>query len=45
MALVNRSITEPGVYVGVPVRKMKDTPDDAWVAHLRCPPSDPATTK
>jgi serine acetyltransferase len=35
MSLVNRSITEPGVYVGVPVRKVKDTPDDIWVAHLR----------
>lgn len=35
MSLVNRSITEPGVYVGVPVRKVGDTPSDEWVSHLQ----------
>jgi acetyltransferase-like isoleucine patch superfamily enzyme len=34
MSLVNRSITEPGVYVGVPVRKVADAPGEEWVAHL-----------
>jgi len=35
MSLVNRSITEPGVYVGVPVRKVSDRIDDEWVNHLQ----------
>lgn len=34
MSLVNRSIKEPGLYVGVPVRRVKDTVGDEWVAHL-----------
>jgi serine acetyltransferase len=35
MSLVNRSITEPGVYVGIPVRRIKpETPSDEWVSHL-----------
>jgi serine acetyltransferase len=35
MSLVNRSITEPGVYAGVPVRRIKtDPPSDEWVSHL-----------
>ena len=34
MSLVNRSIVEPGVYVGVPVRRIKDSTGDEWVAHL-----------
>lgn len=34
MSLVNRSITEPGVYAGVPVKKIKAEPGDEWVAHL-----------
>lgn len=34
MSLVNRSITEPGVYVGTPARKVKDAAGDEWVAHL-----------
>ncbi len=35
MSLVNRSITEPGLYGGVPIRKLRDAiPSDEWVAHL-----------
>lgn len=34
MSLVNKSITEPGVYVGIPVRKVGPAPGDEWVAHL-----------
>lgn len=35
MSLVNRSITEPGTYVGVPVRRIRtETPNDHWFAHL-----------
>lgn len=34
MSLVNRSITEPGIYVGVPVRKISDAVSDEWVDHL-----------
>jgi serine acetyltransferase len=38
MSLVNRSITEPGLYVGCPVRKVGDEiPSDEWVAHLAKP--------
>ncbi len=37
MSLVNRSISEPGVYVGVPVRRVKGEPGDEWVAHLAPP--------
>jgi serine acetyltransferase len=36
MSLVNRSISEPGVYVGVPVRRVKAEAHDEWVAHLAC---------
>lgn len=35
MSLVNASITEPGIYVGTPVRKVRDCPDDAWVRHIK----------
>jgi serine acetyltransferase len=36
MSLVNRSITEPGTYVGVPVRRIRtETPGDQWFAHMR----------
>ena len=36
MSLVNRSITEPGLYGGVPARKLRDAvPDDEWLVHLR----------
>jgi serine acetyltransferase len=34
MSLVNKSITEPGVYVGVPVKKVSDKVDTSWVSHL-----------
>ena len=38
LSLVNRSITEPGLYVGTPVRKVSDEiPSDEWVAHLPKP--------
>ncbi len=38
LSLVNRSITEPGLYVGCPVRKVGDEiPTDEWVAHLPRP--------
>lgn len=32
MSLVNKSITEPGVYVGVPVRKINSNSSDEWVS-------------
>lgn len=33
MSLVNRSITEPGTYVGVPAKRIREeTPGDVWVA-------------
>lgn len=33
MSLVNRSITEPGTYVGAPVKRIgSETPADTWVA-------------
>jgi acetyltransferase-like isoleucine patch superfamily enzyme len=35
MSLVNRSITEPGVYGGIPARLLKDeVPGEEWVAFL-----------
>lgn len=34
MSLVNRSITEPGLYGGIPARKLRDDVNDEWVAHL-----------
>ncbi len=34
MSLVNKSISEPGVYVGVPVKKISDEVSDEWVRHL-----------
>ena len=34
MSLVNRDITEPGVYVGIPAQKVSDRVDDQWVRHL-----------
>jgi serine acetyltransferase len=34
MSLVNRSIGEPGVYVGIPARKISDRVSDDWVSHL-----------
>lgn len=37
MSLVNSSITEPGVYVGCPARRIADAVTDEWVAHLLAP--------
>ena len=34
MSLVNKDITEPGVYVGTPVRKISDVVTEQWVNHL-----------
>ena len=34
MSLVNKNISEPGVYVGVPLRKISDIVTDEWVNHL-----------
>jgi serine acetyltransferase len=34
MSLVNKSIDEPGVYVGIPVRKISDQVSYEWVSHL-----------
>lgn len=34
MSLVNKSIAEPGVYVGMPARKVAGPASDEWVAHL-----------
>jgi serine acetyltransferase len=34
LSLVNRDITEPGVYIGTPVRKISDVASDDWVSHL-----------
>ena len=34
LSLVNKPITEPGIYVGIPVRKLTDEVTDEWVAHL-----------
>lgn len=31
MSLVNKSIREPGIYVGVPVHRVKDQASDEWV--------------
>jgi serine acetyltransferase len=35
LSLVNESISEPGLYVGIPVRKVRDTVSDEWVSHLQ----------
>ena len=35
LSLVNKSISEPGVYVGIPVRKLADAVSDEWVSHLQ----------
>ena len=34
MSLVNRSIYEPGVYVGAPLKKVSDKISYEWVSHL-----------
>jgi serine acetyltransferase len=33
-SLVNRSIEEPGVYAGTPVKRVKTSVSDEWVSHL-----------
>jgi serine acetyltransferase len=35
LSLVNKSIYEPGVYIGIPVRKVADTVSDEWLSHLK----------
>lgn len=35
MSLVNKSITEPGIYVGIPVKKISDNTNEDWVRHLK----------
>ena len=35
LSLVNKSITEPGVYVGIPARKLTDQALDELFAHLK----------
>jgi serine acetyltransferase len=35
LSLVNKSITEPGLYVGIPARKVRDSVSDEWVSHLQ----------
>ncbi len=37
LSLVNKSITEPGVYVGYPVRRISEEITFDWVAHLPVP--------
>lgn len=34
MSLVNKSISEPGVYVGIPVKKISDEVSQEWISHL-----------
>ena len=33
MSLVNKPIVEPGLYVGVPARRVRDNVTDEWVSH------------
>lgn len=35
LSLVNKSISEPGVYVGIPARKLSNEVSDEWVSHLK----------
>jgi serine acetyltransferase len=35
LSLVNKSILEPGVYVGIPARKLTAEVSDEWVDHLK----------
>jgi serine acetyltransferase len=35
LSLVNKSISEPGVYVGVPARKISADVSEEWVTHLK----------
>ncbi len=34
MSLVNKSITEPGVYGGIPIKKLSNNVNQDWVEHL-----------
>ncbi len=34
MSLVNKDITEPGTYVGIPAKKISTQATDQWVQHL-----------
>lgn len=36
-SLVNKSITEPGIYIGNPARRISDKVNFDWVAHLPVP--------
>jgi len=36
-ALVNKSITQPGIYIGTPARRISDEVTFDWVAHLPVP--------
>ncbi len=38
-SLVNKSITEPGVYLGNPARRISNEVTQEWVPHLPTPPS------
>jgi len=35
LSLVNESISEPGVYVGIPARRLDKEVSDEWVSHLK----------
>jgi len=35
LSLVNKPISEPGIYVGIPVHKVSAEVSDEWVAHLK----------
>lgn len=34
MSLVNKSITEPGIYAGIPAKKISDEISYEWISHL-----------
>jgi serine acetyltransferase len=34
MSLVNKSITEPGTYVGIPVKRVSEYANEDWIKHL-----------
>lgn len=41
MSLVNRSITEPGTYVGIPAKRIRDeVPNDVWVGRSGSKPPE-----
>jgi serine acetyltransferase len=35
LSLVNKSISEPGIYVGIPARRFSGEVSDEWVSHLK----------